>query len=384
MARPVCYALTLVFFSACARPPGDNGTKLDVELTRLGGGVIFATSAIPGSNGYDLYWSPVPELNNGVPQPYIALTNADGDEVQPGISKNGDSLVYAKRGTGIFYVNALGEISQISNTEGTRFIDTLPSVSLDGSKVAWVREDLNQPFAGTGFFQAFIVLANADGTEARAIAPSEGTIQDSPVFEPVEGSTRLAWSEFLPASIDNWGPTKYGIRVFDYALETGNLVCTEEQTTDLSGRGWPYRCFGQHLDWPKSGALQGLPESATIVATQDLLELNTATQGLATTWPAVVGSLSGGPNPPVTGAAANGFFPNFPISATFADGRMFFDGVLFPIDGDFQTLAFFVARETGAGAVLFPIIDRSGDLDIVGTNNYFFSLARPQLVPRSL
>jgi hypothetical protein len=235
---------------------------------------------------------------------------------------------------------------------------------------------LTKPIGDTGFFETIVMVADFDGGNVRPVEPHPGIVQDAPVWEPRDGGTKLAWSEFDANSLGSVGPSTFGIYLHDLAGSTGRYICRSPERqvpNELGERPWGYRCFGQHLAWP-------IPE--VIVSTQDLLEINLTTGELATTWPQIVFGLqnseSGQPN-----LAANplGFFPPFPISASYGDTRMILDGVIVPRDGDTETLAFYMADLDGGGLWRLPIDGFRADLDLAGTHDFLFSLATPQLVP---
>ena len=63
---------------ACASGSGEDGTNLLVPYDELGGGIVFATNGITGSNGYDLYWIPFPDTRSRGLLPFARLTDAQG------------------------------------------------------------------------------------------------------------------------------------------------------------------------------------------------------------------------------------------------------------------------------------------------------------------
>src|SRR5205807_2176857 len=112
-------------------------------------------------------------------------------------------------------------------------------------------------------------------------------------------------------------------------------------TENLPGRGYPYRCFGEHLAWPTAD---------TLVLSQDLLQISLSGRGFGTIWNDLIHSVqaqeAGSPD---IGARGDGFFPAFPLSLSYsADaGSIAFDGVVVTVDGNRPTLALFVAQADG-------------------------------------
>lgn len=358
----ICASFVLM---ACEEGVGDEGSTWPEPLAALSGGMIFATGSLPGGSDYDLYWAPA---SPGLAQPFLQLTTTPGNEVQPSIAASGAALVFARQEDGIFYVNAAGEIRRISDVRGTSLRDSLPAVSTDGDRVAWVREDTARPISEL-FFATEVWVANFDGTDARAVSPDPLIVQDAPVFEPVDGTTRLAWSEFNATTVGPTGPTAYGVRVYDLANATGALVCQGAYEDPEAGT---VRCFGQHLGWPARDRL---------VLGQQLLEIDPGVGPTGSRLPTLLNGLAGAIGAPERSPHPLGFFPAFPISASFAGTRMIVDGVFQPFDGNTPTLAFFVADADGSRVERVEVGGLSADLDLAGTASFLFSLATPQLVP---
>jgi hypothetical protein len=366
-----------LLFAACGDEAGVEGTNILEEYAGLSGGVVFATAAIIDSNDYDLYWAPAPQVATIEQQPLYRLTEADGNEYQPSVSRGGKGIVFARAEDGIFLINTSGRISRVSSTKDIDMLrDSLPSISFDGTKVAWVREDLSKPIGETGFFETQVMVADFDGADTRPVLPRPGFVQDAPVWEPRDGSEKLAWSEFDATSLSGAGPSRFGIYMMELATNTGRYVCQSPETqidNSLGPRGYGYRCFGQHLAWPFQDF---------IITAQDLIEINLITGDLTTVWPQIIVGLQGqGMNSPNIAASPSGFFPAFPVSVSYANNRLILDGVIEPSDGDETTLAFFLADLDGGGIWRLQIDGLRRDLDLGRTNSFFFSLATPQLVP---
>ena len=114
---------------------------------------------------------------------------------------------------------------RISDPRDTNFADSNPAVSFDGTRVAWEREDKSRPIGNSGFFETFIMMANADGSDARSLSPLAGVVQTAPRFEPTRSGNRVVFSEFSAATIGVNGPVDYGIRWFDYETNTDAYLC---------------------------------------------------------------------------------------------------------------------------------------------------------------
>ncbi len=369
MRRRVLLGFSLL--CACGPHAGEEDSEILAPFENLAGGVVYATAAIPGANGYDLWWSPVPLGGTAERVPYTRLTSSRGDEWQPSVSAGGRALAFARKDDGIFLITESGRISRISDTKGTAFADSLPAVSFDGVKVAWVREDFGRPLGDGGFVETYIMIANFDGSDAHAVSPREGAVQDAPVFEPLPRSSQLAWSEFAVSTLTSGGPQDYGIWVHDYKLNTGRYACKDP---GLIIREALYRCFGQHLAWPVQTA---------IVVPQEFLEISTFGDDPTTIYPEILAGISSQQaGVPETTPAFSGFHAPFPLSASY-DGvnRLIFDGLVGSIEGDSPTLGFFVAQVDGGGLWRLLIQDHSADLDPSSTGSYFFSVATPQLIP---
>lgn len=375
--KHVVAALAAALAAACGEDAGVEGSSILLDYATMSRGVIFASQAIIDSKDYDLYWAPVPIAATIDPQPVLKVTDAEGDEWQPSVSRGGNGIAFARPGDGIFLINTSGRISRISETKDSAELrDSLPAVSFDGTKVAWVREQLKKPIGTSGFFETIVMVADFDGNNVRAAEPHPGLIQDAPVWEPRDGGAKLVWSEFDANSVGAIGPLTFGIYLHDLDDRTGRYLCRSPEVqidNELGPRNWGYRCFGQHLAWP-------YPQF--VVSTQDLIEIDLVTGALNTIWPQVVIGLQNGESgQPNLSANPQGFFPPFPISASYGDNRMIIDGVITPRDGDEETLAFYMADLDGGGIWRLPIDGFRADLDLAGTNNFLFSLATPQLVP---
>ena len=370
-------------FGACTGDPGNEGTDILVPFDQLGNGIIFATSRIPGSAGYDLYRIPFPDLRITSAQLPVLLTGASGDEWQPAVARNGGGIVFVKDFE-IHAITSSGRIRKISETSGTDFKDSLPAISADALYVAWVREDFSRKIGDSGFVETYIMLANFDGTNQRALQPQDGVIQDAPVFDPAIDATRVAWSEFAISSLSSTdGPLDYGVRIFDFTSNMGSFACKSENgltpgTSALQPRGGAgsYRCFGQHLAWPRDDVL---------VLPQNFLEMYLRQGQIGSIWNEAVTAVQRQVNlNPEIGARQDGFHAAFPLSVSYTPdaATMVFDGVIGPTpEGDLRTLAFFIGDSSGSSPRRVEVLGLKNDLDTVNTANFLFSLATPQLVP---
>lgn len=378
---PTLAALACVTATGCKDGAGIDGSDILVPYEQLGGNIVFATQRILGSAGYDLYMIPTPNTSSFGELPFVRVTDAGGDEWQPSVGYNGTGIAFVKDFE-IHVITSSGRVRKISDISGTDFKDSLPAVSRNAQRVAWVREDTDRPIGNSGFSETYIMIANFDGTEQRKVEPRDGTVQDAPVFDPARDATRLAWSEFRPDTfIAGSGPTEYGVRVFDFRSNTGTYVCRAENgvtpgTNALPARGAPYRCFGQHLTWPLEDV---------IVLSQDLLEIYIRQANrLESTWTNVVEATQRQQTGiPQIGARGDGFFPPFPISVSYSKDNpiMVFDGVITEIDGNAPTLAFFTATTNGDSPFRIQIAGWRNDIDTTNTVNFLFSVAKPTLIP---
>lgn len=357
--------------SACTGGAGSDGSEILFPYEGLSGGMVFATREINGAAGYDLWWVPVPLNATVSPQPVARLTDAQGDEWQPSVSKDGNAIAFVRKDKGIFLINNSGRVSQISDTGGTDFKDSLPALSADGSRVAWVREDFSKPIGDTGFVETFIMMANFDGTEARPLNAKSGVLQDAPTFDPAVGASRVAWSEFNVQTLGPQGPNDYGIWIHNYETATGRFIC---QSPPIVIEGVAYRCFGQHLVWPIDQA---------IILPQQFLELFDTGNPPSSIYPRVIESISTQQLGIAETQVGNpGFFGAFPMSASYQDrNRLLFDGLVSSVDGDLPTLGFFVADVDGGGLWRLNIQGYFNDYDPTATANFLFSVATPQLIP---
>lgn len=368
MRGRVFLAVSLVW--ACGPDAGEEDSEILAPFDALPGGMVFATGALTGAHGYDLWWVPVPLAGTPDAQPPVRLTDAMGDEWQPSVSPSGKGIAFARKDDGIFLITESGRIRRISDTRDTKLKDSLPAVSYDGVRVAWVREDESKLIGESGFPQAYIMVANYDGSDARPVNPRENTVQDAPVFEPVPRSNKLAWSEFSVLTLTQGGPQNYGIWVHDMDANTGNFICNDPTVIE----GLQLRCFGQHLEWPIQNA---------IVVPQNFLELNPIDGSRGTIYPQVLSSvMTQQAGVPETTPAIQGFHRPFPLSASY-DGinRLVFDGLVGSVEGDLPTLAFFVSQVDGGGVWRLRVQGHSFDYDLGNTGNFLLSVATPQLIP---
>lgn len=354
----------------CGGDAGNDGSEILAPFDQLAGGIIFASGALPGSRGYELWWAPVPAIVPVDAQPVVRLTDASGDQWQPSVSPGGNGFVYAAKDDGIFLVTTSGRIRRITNTKGEAFKDSLPALSFEGDRVAWVREHTDEPIGDTGFFQTSIYMSNADGTELRELTRAVNTIQDAPKFEPRFGATRIVWSEFAADTLAAQGPQDYGVRIFDFSTGTDLYVC---RGPELVG-GVPQRCFGQHLAWTVNDA---------VVLGQSFLELYLDGSPSTSAYGAIIESVSSQTliGAPVLNGPA-GFWGAFPLSVSyqFLD-RMVFDGLVTSVDGDLPNLGFFVAGVDGQNVQRLYLSGHNFDYDPVNTAGFLFSVATPQFVP---
>lgn len=335
----------------------------------LSGGVVFATSAIVGSNGYDLFWAPVPQFATLNAQPVTRLTETAGNEWQPSISANGRALAFARQDEGIFLISESGRIKQISNTVDTSFKDSLPAVSPDGVRVAWTREDTSKPIGETGFFETMIMMANFDGSDQKALSPKVNVVQDAARFDPKMGSNRIAWSEFNAATLLANGPQSYGVWLHDFVLGTGAFLCEGNAVVEQAA----YRCFGQHLAWPLDNAL---------VLTQSFLELYVDRSPATSSYDTLLTTLTGQNLGVPLLDGPEGFFSAFPLSASYLGSqRMIVDGIVSSADGDLPGLGFFISDVDGSGLWRLNLANYYADYDPQNTAGFFFSVATPQLIP---
>jgi hypothetical protein len=382
-ARVGVCALLLV---ACGKSPGEDGSNLGMPFSSLAGGMVFATSALHGSRNYDLYWVPIPPADAATEQSPIALTSAAGSETQPSVAHNGNGLAYATD-DGIFVLASTGRFRRISNTSGTNFADSIPAVSPNADRVAWVRADKTKMILMNGnipFFESHVMIANFDGSDIQDVLPRQGVIQDAPAWDPTPQSTRLAWTEFAASTfVPQVGPRDYGVWIQDLTSNSGRYACksaadgsTPGAETLMRNTGVPFRCFGEHLVWPVPTVL---------VLGQDLLEIHLDTGTLSESWNKAVTSAQATQvdGIPQIQSRGDGFFPAFPISASYStDGtKMVFDGVFAAIAMDVPTLGFMAAAGDGSATYRIRIAGYSGDLDTAGTVNFLFSLATPQIIP---
>ena len=358
-----------ILFCACGGGIGDEGSQISVPFGELAGGIVFASKAFEESAGYDLYWAPAPAPGVSETQAPLRLTEIGGDEVQPSSSPGGNGIAFARSNEGIFLIDREGKVRRISDSRGTGFVDSNPAVSWDGSHVAWEREDTGRQIGDFGFFETFIMIARADGREARALHRSGGVVQTSPRFEPTRTGTRVVFSEFDARSVGANGPTDFGIRLFDYVTQTEQYLCRGQQVV-IGGLG--YRCFGLHLAWPTENK---------VVIPQNFLELYLDGSPPTASFVALVDSITsqnlGAPYITAPGA----FFAPFPLSASYENlDRMVVDGVVASADGNGDTLAFFIARVDGTDARRLHLRGHQQDLDATATNDFLFSLATPQFI----
>ncbi|MCA9552034.1 MAG: hypothetical protein KC933_18485 [Myxococcales bacterium] len=369
LTPPRSAAWLLAFTAACGGSAGKEDSELLVPFADLAGGIVMATSAVQGSAGYDLWWIPFPDAPTLNAQPMVRLTDANGDQWQPSTSPGGNGIAFATNGDGIFLITTSGRIRRISDTRDTTYRDSLPAVSWEGDRVAWVREDSSQPIGDTGFDQTYIMIANADGSDIHALSPAANTIQDAPKFEPRAGGTRLVWSEFAADTLTVDGPQDYGIRLFDFITNTDRYLCRGDVQVD----GYVYRCFGQHLAWTVNDA---------VVLPQSFLELyidgSPATSSYVNVLESITSQSLG--TPVLDGP--HGFYNAFPMSVSYQYlDRMVFDGLVTSVEGDLTSLGLFVAGVDGGNIWRLNLAGLVYDYDPVSTAGFLFSVATPQVVP---
>ena len=358
----------LVGLISCGPSAGEEGSKILFDYSRLSGGVVFATAAVDSARDYDLFWANVPPFQTVNAQTIVQLTDAGGNEWQPSVSPGGNGLAYARPGDGIFIVGRDNVVRRVSQSDD-RFVDSLPAVSFDGQFVAWVREDTARSIPGTGFFETAVWIARQDGSEARAVAPKPGVVQDAPRFEPRNGAFGLAWSEFDPTSVGAFGPENFGLWLHDFRDNVGRLVC---QSPGVTIGSTFQRCFGQHLAWPRPDVL---------IVTQSFMEVFVDGRAPAEVYSVLLGSAQGQQlGAPVIEPTPFGY-TTFPISASYLGDRMIFDGIVQSADGSLPTLSLWVATVDGTGAWRLPLAGHQRDIDTDSTRDYLFSVATPQLMP---
>ncbi len=379
--------LSSLALAACGGDVGTDGSEIPIPYDSLRGGFVFATRAILGSNGYDLYAAAIPNVADGRNTTPVRLTDTAGNETQPSVAGSGSGIAYAGA-DGIYVITSPeGRIARITDTSETDFVDSLPAVSYNADRVAWVRADTSRPIGETGFVETYIMMANFDGTDVVEVAPSPGIIQDAPAFDPRPdpAATRLAWSEFLASSVaPGLGPTIYGVQVYDFKANSGFYPCRSqdgltprlENVMRVDAADNP-RCFAQHLVWP---------EPETIVLGQSMLNIY------------LDGRLSDSPLAAAHRAYSTqqdgfairtvfnpGFYPAWPLSVSYSlrDSVMIFDGVYLPVDGmNNNSLGIWVAGLDGGNVTRLLIASHINDIDTINTGNYLFSVATPRIVPR--
>lgn len=369
-SRVLATVVAPLVVSGCPAEAGLDGTDILLPFGDLRGGMVFATRAFVGSAGYDLFYVPVPPVSTVSPQPAFRLTEADGHEWQPSVSPGGNGIAFARHEDGIFFINPNGRVSRISDTGGTSFADSLPAVSHDGKLIAWVREDLDRRVGDSGFVESFIMVANADGSEARALLPKPNIVQDAPRFEPLARSYRLIWSEFDAGSFGASGPGFYGLWLHDPIVNMGSFIC---QTPGEAVQGVPFRCFGQHTAWPVPTAIV-FPQNGLEVYLDGSPADNVQGRIIESLQMQQIGVPVLDPIP--------GFYRPFPVSASYLGAeRMLLDGLVTSVEGDLATLGFFVAAVDGTTVWRLSIQGYGRDFDPENTSGYLFSVATPQLIP---
>lgn len=373
--------------SACGGDIGADGSELPIPYDALRGSIIFATRAVRGSAGYDLFATQLPDVVQGRTIALTQLTDASGNEFQPSVSASGNGIAFAAD-DGIYVITSPeGRVRRITDTTATDFIDSLPAVSYNADKVAWVRADQSRPIGETGFFETYVMIANFDGTDLVEVSPSAGVIQDAPAFDPRPdpAATRLVWSEMLATSVaPGIGPTVYGIQIFDYRAGSGYYLCRSQQglTTGLENvqrvdAADNPRCFAQHVMWP---------EPETVVLGQSMLNLYLDGRPTDSPLAAMHKSYSSQQDGFAIRTVFNpGFYPAWPLSASYSlsGSVMVFDGVYLPVDGmNNNSLGLFVAALDGTSVTRLLIEGYANDIDTINTGNYLFSVATPKIVPR--
>lgn len=385
--RPTVLLLSTLALTACGGDVGSDGSELPVSYDSLRGGILFATRAILGSAGYDLYWAQLPNVAEGRNTVPVRLTDTVGNENQPAVAISGNGMAFAGS-DGIYVITSPeGRIARITDTSETDFVDSLPAVSYNADRVAWVRADTSRPIGDTGFVETYIMLANFDGTDVVEVAPAAGIVQDAPAFDPRPdpAATRLAWSEFLATSVGpGVGPTVYGIQVWDFKANAGFYPCKSDngitpglenvQRVDASDNP---RCFAQHLVWP---------EPETIVLGQSMLNIYLDGRPMDSPLAAAARAYSTQQDGfAVRTAFTPGFYPAWPLSVSYSlsDSVMIFDGVYLPVDGmNNNSLGIWVAGLDGGNVTRLLISSHINDIDTITTGNYLFSVATPRIVPR--
>ncbi|HJL40002.1 MAG TPA: hypothetical protein RMG48_01750 [Myxococcales bacterium LLY-WYZ-16_1] len=335
-------------------PPGD-----------LPPGMVFASRAVPGAAGYDLFWVSL----DGRQGP-VRLTSGGGDDWMPAASDRGFGLVFARAEDGIFYVAPDGDVRRISDTRGDDKVDSFPALSSDGEWVAWVREHLDRPLP-SGFFESTIMLATTDGGAVRELNRQEGLVQLAPAFSPEPGSSELIWAE---VQFDAQAfPEFYNLRRFDHELLQGELVCPRDEEF-VSGEV-RVRCWGFHLTWPDD-----------LILSQQQVRFPLRGGTAIDQKEAIRTTVDDSTVIPVRDRPNDAFFQPWPLSASvsnrFTDRTsiMVFDGLATFTDGRDPSLVFFRATGEGRDARRIPIDGLTRDLDPENTSNYLFSVATPSLL----
>lgn len=373
--------------AACGGDVGVDGSELPIQYDALRGAIVFATRAVRGSAGYDLFATQLPDVVAGRTVALTQLTDASGNEYQPTVSASGNGMAFASD-DGIYVITSPeGRIRRITDTSETDFVDSLPAVSYNADKVAWVRADKSRPIGETGFVETYVMIANFDGTDVVEVSPSPGVIQDAPAFDPRPdpAATRLVWSELLASSVaPGVGPTVYGIQIFDYRANSGFYLCRSqdgltaglEKVQRVDAADNP-RCFAQHLTWP---------EPETVVLGQSMLNLYLDGRDIDSPLAAMHKSYASQQDGFAIRTVFNpGFYPAWPLSASYslASSAMVFDGVYLPVDGmNNNSLGLFVAALDGSSVTRLIIEGYANDIDTINTGNYLFSVATPKIVPR--
>src|SRR5688500_1969370 len=109
MRRTISFAVSLL--CACGPTAGEEDSEILAPFESLAGGVVFASRNIPGADGYDLWWAPVPLAGTADRVPYTRLTESRSDDWQPSVSAGGRAIAFAKKEDGIFLITESGRIA---------------------------------------------------------------------------------------------------------------------------------------------------------------------------------------------------------------------------------------------------------------------------------
>lgn len=226
-------------------------------LRELRGGVVFAAASLPGSKGYDLWWAPIPPIDQLRTVQAWQLTSSSANEQQPALARSALGLAFVRE-DGIYFIGEDDRLRRLTDTDHDRYVDIQPALSSDARSLAWTRVDTHAKLAGGAHPAYIMVRGTAEGSEARAVfrRDAQGVNQVGAVFHPTDPS-RLAWAEQDMAT----GAT--AVVVSSWQDGTRSVVC--------EGTAQDPACRATSLRWP-------VPETlvATRMNTKTLTELPVA------------------------------------------------------------------------------------------------------------